>query len=267
MRCSYVDFSGGQVHVAESGSGPALVLLHHAGSTHREFDAVVPALARRYRVIVPDLPGHGNTTALPAPVSMADYARFVIELLDGLGLRHAHIAGIHTGGEIAAKLAVQYPERIDSIAIYGVLCRSQEKLDALLNPEVLGASPIHADGSHLLDAWNFQKLFVPADEDPRFVHMLVVEQLLAGHNETLAHIACYHQNAEARQELPRIRCPTLIITGTNDPLYEDSVNVSKLIHGCRYVEIQGADVHVARHHADTFTDALAGFLDGVRPAA
>jgi pimeloyl-ACP methyl ester carboxylesterase len=242
------------------------MLLHHAGSTHREFENIAPGLARHFRVIAPDLPGHGNTAPIRPPVSMGDYAKFVVELMDGLGVRSAHVAGIHTGGEIAAKMAIQYPDRVDSIAVYGVLCRSQEKLDALLNPDVLEAAPIRDDGSHLLEAWNFQKLFVQQGEDPRFVHALVVEQLLAGENETLAHVACYHQNREARQELPRIRCPALVITGSRDPLHEDSANVAKLIPNCGYLVIEGADVHVTRQHASTYTDAIVHFIENQRRA-
>ena len=89
------------------GSGEPLVLLHGTGSQRQIWDPVLARLAAQRDVVVPDLPGFGDSPVLPggrAPTPTA-LAAAVVELLDGLGLAQPHLAGNSLGGWVALELA------------------------------------------------------------------------------------------------------------------------------------------------------------------
>ena len=98
---------------------PLAVLLHPGlGSSLRLF-GWVPHLARQYRVVRPDIRGHGKSE--PGPVNALTHerlARDLVELLEHFGVRRAHVMGSSAGGMIAAQTALRYPERFQSLAFY-----------------------------------------------------------------------------------------------------------------------------------------------------
>ena len=100
---------------------PDTVLLLHAamGSAKRWFQWV-PPLLRRYRVVRLDFRGHG-ASQVPrpeAPFSLDLLVSDVVELLDRLGIERAHVVGSSAGGYVAQKLALQHPERVETLALY-----------------------------------------------------------------------------------------------------------------------------------------------------
>jgi pimeloyl-ACP methyl ester carboxylesterase len=94
---------------SRTGSGDPLVLLHGIGSSRKAWDPVVPALARHFDVIAVDLPGFGESPALPPEVepTPAALADAVAALLDHLGLRTPHVAGNSLGGWVTLELAAR----------------------------------------------------------------------------------------------------------------------------------------------------------------
>jgi pimeloyl-ACP methyl ester carboxylesterase len=89
-----------------AGSGEPLVLVHGTGSQWQAFRPVLASLAARRDIVAPDLPGFGGSPALPAaaPHTPRAFAEAIAGLLDGLGLRDAHVAGFSLGGGIAYEL-------------------------------------------------------------------------------------------------------------------------------------------------------------------
>lgn len=87
------------------GSGTPLVLVHGIGATWQCWKPIIPALAAKHDVIVPDLPGFGGSVALGvARPSLEHFARSVLDLLDDLGVRDFHLAGNSMGGAISNEL-------------------------------------------------------------------------------------------------------------------------------------------------------------------
>jgi len=106
----------GQVNAigySRSGQGEPLVLLHWLGSSRAAWDAIVPALEKRFDVIAVDLPGFGASAPLPADVepSPAALAAAVAGLLNDLGIDRPHLAGNSLGGWVATELAKTRPVR------------------------------------------------------------------------------------------------------------------------------------------------------------
>jgi 3-oxoadipate enol-lactonase/4-carboxymuconolactone decarboxylase len=107
------------VHVRIDGApgGEPLVMLHSLGTTASVWDAQAEALAGSFRIIRPDMRGHGLTTSTPGPYSMAQLAADVAGVMDALGIGAAHVAGISIGGMIAQALAAADPSRVKSLML------------------------------------------------------------------------------------------------------------------------------------------------------
>jgi pimeloyl-ACP methyl ester carboxylesterase len=91
-----------------AGSGPPLVLLHGVGHRRQAWEAVLGRLTPHRDVIAVDLPGHGESPALPAGATpvLAVMLDAVFALLDGLGIDRPHVAGNSLGGRLALEAAV-----------------------------------------------------------------------------------------------------------------------------------------------------------------
>lgn len=99
----------------------SIVLLHSMMGHARRFYQWVPALSRRFRVIRPDLRGHGGSDA-PGPERPLTMDRLVddlADLLDHLGIPRAHILGNSAGGYVAQKFAIRSPDRTLSLMLFG----------------------------------------------------------------------------------------------------------------------------------------------------
>src|SRR3954454_8033245 len=112
----YCDVKGSRLRVFEAGEGPVVVLLHGLGGAASNWTAVAPPLAEGARVVVPELPGHGGSSALPAPVATLDaYGERVAGVLDA----PAVVAGHSLGGLVALGLAVRHPEIVRGLVLAG----------------------------------------------------------------------------------------------------------------------------------------------------
>ncbi|WP_276357807.1 alpha/beta fold hydrolase [Cohnella caldifontis] len=101
-----------ELRFEDRGGGFPLVLLHGYCGDGRYWSEVVPALAAKYRVIVPDLRGHGGSPAPDGVYSMESLADDVIRLMDRLGIGRAFLFGHSLGGYVALALAERHPERL-----------------------------------------------------------------------------------------------------------------------------------------------------------
>lgn len=119
IRYSYAATPRGQLHFAEAGSGPALVLLHATPRSHRAFRTMLPLLAPNFRAIALDTPGYGASHPLPAEFDMAWLADSLAQFQDALGLQRAHVFGLHTGNKIGAAFASRHPDRVDRFVFAG----------------------------------------------------------------------------------------------------------------------------------------------------
>lgn len=100
----------------DSGAGSPVLLLHGWGAT-KELMAPVAQRLPGHRVIVPDLPGFGDTAPPPAAWGVDEYAAWVLALLDRLGVARTHIVGHSHGGRVAIALAAARPERVDRLVL------------------------------------------------------------------------------------------------------------------------------------------------------
>ncbi|MEV7085521.1 alpha/beta fold hydrolase [Streptomyces sp. NPDC093085] len=123
MQETTYDVNGKKIFVAETGDGPALLLLHGGGpgaSGVSNYVRNIGALAKEYRVIVPDLPGYGRSTkGIDGSDPFGYLAGHIRGLLDGLGLDKAHLVGNSYGASCALRLALDTPGRVDRMVLMG----------------------------------------------------------------------------------------------------------------------------------------------------
>ncbi len=98
-----------------SPDAPVLVLIHGLGASGRALDRVVPLLAARFRVIVPDLPGFGDTGG--EHTTIEGMARAVLEALDADGVAEFAAAGHSMGGLVATALTELVPDRVTRLVL------------------------------------------------------------------------------------------------------------------------------------------------------
>lgn len=118
-----VSIHGRDLFYSDTGHGSVVVLLHGGGpgaSGLANYSRNIEALAERFRVIVPDLPGYGRSAKhvdRRDPFGyLADHTR---GLLDSLGVQHAHFVGNSYGGACALRLALDSPDRVDRMVLMG----------------------------------------------------------------------------------------------------------------------------------------------------
>lgn len=95
---------------------PVLILGPSLGTTWHMWDRQIGDLARQWRVLRFDLPGHGGAPAYPAP-SVAELAGRLLTTLDELGIQRFGYAGCSVGGAIGLELALRHPHRLASLAL------------------------------------------------------------------------------------------------------------------------------------------------------
>ena len=100
------------------GEGPPVIALHGLGGTKISMLPLVPALAPYHRVIIPDLPGHGESDKpISTEYTPRNYARTVRRMMDALGVERAIVIGNSLGGRVALELGVRSPDRVRALGL------------------------------------------------------------------------------------------------------------------------------------------------------
>jgi 4,5:9,10-diseco-3-hydroxy-5,9,17-trioxoandrosta-1(10),2-diene-4-oate hydrolase len=118
-----VTVAGKPIFFAETGSGPAVVMLHGGGpgaSGVSNYSRNIDALAKHFRVIVPDMPGYGRSVKGGDHNDPYGYRADMIRgLIDELGIDTAHLIGNSLGGAVALRLALDTPHRVGRLVLMG----------------------------------------------------------------------------------------------------------------------------------------------------
>jgi pimeloyl-ACP methyl ester carboxylesterase len=196
--------AGDLFYLQRGQEGPALVCVHGAGGTHAHWGYQLRALSSSTRVYTIDLPGHGRSP-LPGRTSIATYASALLHVLDALSLERAVVAGHSMGGAIALWAALEAPERVAGLALFGAGARMRVApaiLDGLLGDRL---ATIHTIVSYSYPSGTPERMLQRA------------EISYAGCDPEVYRgdfLACDAFDVQAR--LGEIACPTAIVCGTDD---------------------------------------------------
>jgi 3-oxoadipate enol-lactonase len=131
IQDGYVKTKGyGRIHYRETGKGPALMLMHTNGASAYQYEAMAPLLARHFRVISWDMPGHGDSDRITRHYTMQDHAKALAALMTGLKIKAAHISGASVGGTLTLAFASLFPTRTLTAVPVETPCRNFEEWGA-----------------------------------------------------------------------------------------------------------------------------------------
>src|SRR2546423_5885330 len=115
----FAQVRGCRMRYLVGGEGDPLVLIHGLGGAAANWVALAPLLLRGRRVIVPELPGHGVSSPLPAAPNLNAYADRVGLLAARESLDPAPVVGHSLGGAVALRLAIRRPEQVSALVLAG----------------------------------------------------------------------------------------------------------------------------------------------------
>ncbi|BBH67907.1 alpha/beta hydrolase [Actinoplanes sp. OR16] len=212
----------GQMHYAETGEGPAILLLHQTPRSHDEFREVQPMLAGGHRVIAMDMYGFGLSASLPAPQTIEAMAAGAYALLDALGIERATLMGHHTGAAVAIEMAAAAPSRVRELILSSPPWTGPEYRQSHADGPSVDVAETAEDGSHLTELWSQRRPYFPAgrpDLLDRFIH----DALAPGVDPAEGHRACARYVMEDR--IGKVEALTLIIGASDDPFALPNVEV------------------------------------------
>jgi pimeloyl-ACP methyl ester carboxylesterase len=201
----YIDINGANIYYQEHGdaAGTPIVLIH--GSTidsHTDWDALIPALSKAYKVFAPDCRGHGRSNNPNMSYSFKELANDVAALVRGMGYEKAHIIGHSNGGNVALVTAVEHPEvtqtcipqAANAYVTRYLVKREPVVLDADYvaknNPEMMNEMIAIHSPTHGADYW-------------RELLWLTMKEIISEPNYSPADLAC-------------VNLPMLVIMGAED---------------------------------------------------
>jgi len=199
------------------GEGPAVVLLHPTPCDHRFWLGASESLAGKYRVIIPDLCGHGQSGVGEGPITMHRLSADVLRLLDELGLQRALFAGCSIGGYTLYEIWRSAPARVQALAF----CCSKPQADidaARLQREEWVAKIRERGSAEFIDA-QLTKLIGPTAQ--RRHPKRIAEARAMMEMVTPAALIAVQKGLAARPDSVEtarsIRVPTLVLAGGEDP--------------------------------------------------
>ncbi len=229
---------GRSIHYLERGRGEPLILIHGLGSSGADWVLQVAALQRRFRVIIPDLPGCGHSARPRRSCSIAGFAAALWSLLDHLGVRQTNIVGFSLGGAVGMEMALQRPDAVQRLALINSLATYrldhwrkwlEASLPMLLIP-LLGMRRAARLAARRLFPHPWQRLLRE--------RAAVAVSAVSGS----AYLAtgCALLRWTAVQRLDALRCKVLMIAAENDftPLAEKRALASRL--GADLVVVRGS---------------------------
>jgi pimeloyl-ACP methyl ester carboxylesterase len=195
--------------------GPPLLLLHGWTDTSRSWTILAPQLAR-YRVLIPDLRGHGNSDAPDCCYSLSSFAHDARLFLDAMKVKRASVAGHSLGSMVAQLFAAENPDRVDRLVLVASTALAPvERGDWLWNNVSRLNFPLGAE-SEFIKTWS--ALSSPTPLDPDFVAHAVPETIgISAHvwRGVLRELAGIPIGRYAAD----ISAPTLILAGGRDELF------------------------------------------------
>lgn len=257
---TFVRLPAGRVHYRStapptSPARPPLYMAHAGPGCSRGLEPLIAELGRDRQVVAPDMLGNGDSDPPPSqPTTIADYAAHAVQLLDRLGLEQVDVYGDHAGAQIGAELAAVHPHRVRRLALDGAPL-FPPALKAELFARYAPPLPLEEYGGHLAWAWGFVRdlsLHFPyyrTDVEHRLNaspiaplevrHALVVDILKAQPTFHLSYGAAFSHDLAAR--LAELRCPTLFMAASADPLSAYLETAAALTPGSRLARVARAD--------------------------
>jgi 3-oxoadipate enol-lactonase len=249
-----------RIHYMLEGQSGSLVLVfsNSLGANYSMWDPQAREFCKKFAVLRYDTRGHGQSPPTPDPYSIELLGKDVIAMLDALDLDRVHFCGLSMGGMIGMWLALNAPERLGKLALSntGAKIGTAEGWNARI--EAVQKNGMKSLASAILERW-----FTPAFRQKVPETMANILKMLEETNrEGYAACCAAVRDFDCREQLNKIRTPTLVIAGAHDPATPpaDGRFLADQIRGAQYAELDAA--HLSNIEAQgRFNNELAAFLN------
>lgn len=226
-----------------------------------------------YRVTTLDPRGSGRGITPLAPVSVEDLVDDALAVLREADVARAHVVGASLGGVVAQRLALDHPDRVESLVLSGSWARSDRFLRAVLREWAMAAERARAVDelrTHLSLWTEGRRAWNASSVDARLAELertgpVELARIRVGLQATLA--AAFDRDLADR--LPDLRVPTLVISGEEDRVSSPGLarDLAQLIPGAQLVVLAGAGHHAHHDEPERFAELLERFWRGERELA
>ena len=254
-----INFAGGNLTGARTGSGSDLLVIHSLLADRAAFDPVLPWLAQRFRVTLVNLPGfHGSE---PIPPGIGNYADRIAAVFDGDGLaRDTTIIANGFGGTIAAAMAIRHGAKFGRLllsdAAAGFPPEGRKAFEVMADKVAKeGIASVATIAANRVFHEAYLAVHPGAVEERRKVLLGVAPDAFIAACRTL-------METDLVPQLPTIRNPTLVVCGELDGATPPPLcrQMAAHIPGARYVELAGCGHCPPLEQPDAFIAAIADFL-------
>lgn len=264
----FVDTARGKIHLNAAGEGHPVVMLHGSGpgaTGWSNFRPNMGALAERFRVIAPDMPGWGGSD--PVTYEERDHVSDAIALLDALGIEKAAFVGNSMGGATSLKVAGRHPERVSHVVTMG---------SGAPGPRIFTAGGGPSEGLKILHQGyrdpsieNMRALCRVMAFDPSFASEELIEQRHRACAERPDHITNFaaglgrpRRGESTLEDIANIKAPAMIIHGRDDRVvhFEASLRLVSTIENSRLVLLNRCGHWAQLEHADEFNRLVGDFI-------
>jgi pimeloyl-ACP methyl ester carboxylesterase len=268
----WVERRGARVRSLVGGEGPSVVLVHGLGGAASNWVSLAPLLARRCRVLVPELPGHGESPPLPAMPNLDALAEPVHAAAAAEGMLPAVLVGHSLGGLVALRLAMRRPDDVRGVVLAGAAGIASATRWAEFWLGVFGRlGPARRIAPHRETFARRPRLrYVPlgywAASDPPAMSARQVDGFLAGparHTDTWSATEALVRD-DPRIDLERVAAPALVLWGARDR----QVPVGDAFEYARRLRAPLRTIADCGHllvgeRPDACADAIEAFLHGI----
>jgi 3-oxoadipate enol-lactonase len=224
--------------VSGRSDAPTIVFSNSLGSDFRIWEAVVPSLAERYRIVLYDKRGHGLSDAPAGPYTIDDHADDLLGLLDHLGVECAAVVGLSVGGMVAQRIAVKAPARVRALVLCGTAARIGTAESWAERIAAIETSGVDAIAEAVIQRWFTPNFRTERPDDWAGWRNMLVRTPEQGYVGTCAAI----RDADLTDQAGRIAVPTLCLVGDQDGSTPPELvrQTADLIPGARFETIEAA---------------------------
>ena len=263
MAVEYLDSTSGKVSYEDSHSeGPLVVLMTPMGSLRSVYRFATQALVSAgYRVVVPDLRGHGDSSTDWDDYSIAGHGRDLLMVIRHLDAGPAFVVGNSFTGGVAVWAAVEAPDAVRGIVLVGAFVRKVK-----VNPLMSVLMWVMMAGPWGPAAWMsyYPKLYPTRRPDDFDAHVTETKRNMKepGRFSAFKKIAAASKD-DSEQRLSQVEVPALVVMGSADPDFPDAeaeASFQAEVLGATKVMIEGSGHHPQADSTEEFVAALTEFM-------